>query len=322
MNPKKEKYVELSRLMEQITRVGYGSLDDDDTMKLNSLYRYLINDLARTRRDYPGSQREKELNKLAAKVHNVILSGGRIQFSRVTSFFLRELPLSMRRHMGFIFIAILFFITGSIFSYLFINFNPDKAHYILDPMLIENAERGFETGHFEESGRMWHSRPLFVTFYVTNNTKVALTAFALGIFFALPTIIILFLNGLTMGGTVAIVVSKGLGHNLLAFISPHGGIELTAIFLASAAGMILGTALLNPGRLTRVAALKKKAYDVISLVIGAAVMLLIAGLIEGLVSPLPFDNRIKYLMGIVNLTLVLLYMFSGFFMKEGHDPEY
>ena len=315
MDVKKRKYLELKKLIEQTEERGYGSLSEESILELHSLYRYLINDLARTRRDYPGSLREKELNKLAARVHNTLLTGGRVQLSKITAFFQRDLPLCMRRYMHFIVISILFFVTGSVFAYLFINLNPDKAHYILDPRLIDNAERGFKDENFEKRGDAWQEGPMYVTFYVTNNTKVAFTAFALGIFLALPTVLMLFYNGIAIGGTLAIVDKAGLTHNLLGFISPHGGIELMAIFLAAAAGLILGVTVLNPGRLPRVEALKKRAYDVISLVIAAALMLCVAALIEGLISPLPFDNRIKYVIGIINLTLVLSYVLSGYLIK-------
>jgi uncharacterized membrane protein SpoIIM required for sporulation len=312
----KEQYGELARVMEKIEGKGYGALTDEEVLSLGSLYRYLLSDLARTRRDNPGSQRERDLNQLAAKIHNVILAGGTMRTGRIADFFRRDLPLTVRRSSLYILAAVLFFIAGSVFSYFFIVLNPGKAHLILDPMIIENAERGFEDGQAGDSARMMPARPLAVTFYVTNNTKVAFIAFALGIFFALPTVLILFLNGITMGGTVAIVQSKGLLGNLLAFISPHGGIELMAIFVSAAAGMIIGAALLSPGRLPRVEALKRKAYDVIALVIAAALMLAVAALLEGLVSPLPFDPRIKYALGAVNLAATLAYLGSGFFMKK------
>jgi uncharacterized membrane protein SpoIIM required for sporulation len=313
MTEYRDTYAELSALMERIESRGYGSLGDDDVLRLGSLYRTLMNDLARARRDRPGSSRERDLNQLAAKVHNVILSGGRIRSGRVSAFFSRDLPLCVRRHVGALLVAVLFFLAGGVFAWLFVDLNPDRAHTILDPMIIENAERGFSDEMFDEAAGAWHARPMFVTFYVTNNTKVAFTAFALGIFFALPTVLILFLNGITMGGTIAIVQHKGLLPNLLAFVSPHGGIELLAIFLSSAAGMLIGLALLSPGRLTRAEALKRRAYDVMTLVIAAALMLVIAAFI---VSPMPFDNRIKYGLGCLNLALVLAYLLSGFFMKS------
>jgi uncharacterized membrane protein SpoIIM required for sporulation len=234
MEPRQKRYEELQHLLQLIERKGYGGLSDEDTLKLHSLYRGLLGDLARARRDYPGSPREKELNRFAAKVRSAVFKGRKTRLAVFVSFFSREVPLSIRRHIHTILISVLFFLTGSVFAYFFISLNPDKAHYILDPMLIENAERAFESGHMEETGRRWDAKPLFVTFYVTNNTKVAFTAFALGIFFAIPTIFILFTNGIAIGGTLAIVHGKGLTPNLLGFISPHGGIELTAIFLGAA----------------------------------------------------------------------------------------
>jgi uncharacterized membrane protein SpoIIM required for sporulation len=152
---------------------------------------------------------------------------------------------------------------------------------------------------------------MYVSFYIANNVKVAFTAFAVGIGFAVPTVAILFQNGIVMGATAAIVEKNGLLPNLVGFVSPHGAIELCAIFFSAAAGMLLGWALIAPGRRTRREALRRAAHDVIVLVIGAACMLVVAALFETFVAPLPVANAFKYAVGAVNALLIVAYAAHG-----------
>lgn len=303
-----KKENELLQHLEIAETKGLRNLSDEQIINLISSYRYVIGELSRERRDNPGSERENYLNNLVCKFRDIAFSGTKVSWSKFFKFIKYDIPASTRKHLALILISIIFFTSGALFSYIFIKTNPDRSHYILNPVLIENAEHGFEDENFHKSHRMWQAKPLYVTFYVTNNTKVAFTSFALGVFLAIPTIIILFYNGIAIGGTIAIVEMKGMLNNLLGFISPHGVIELMAIFMASAAGMSLGWALLLPGRLSRTDALKKKAYEAISLVAGAGLLLAIAGIIETFVSPLSIDNSIKYAIGFVNLILFMSYL--------------
>jgi uncharacterized membrane protein SpoIIM required for sporulation len=309
--PEPSWHATLSSLAEQAHRRGLRSLSADEVLELNRLYRRLAAELARVRRDAPGSQRSRTLNAFAARVHGVIYQRRRAPADAFARFFAVTFPVSLAGHLGPIALSVAVFLVGSVFSYAFVHVYPQKAHYLVPPTFIENAEQGFRQESFQESTRRWQQKPLYVSFYITNNVKVAFMAFAVGIAFAVPTVIILFQNGIIMGATTAIVARNGLLGNLLGFISPHGPLELGAIFFSATAGMLLGWALIRPGRRTRRESLRAAAHDVIVLVIGSAVLLVLAAFLETFVAPLPVPNPVKWAIGAVNATLLVLYVLYG-----------
>jgi uncharacterized membrane protein SpoIIM required for sporulation len=87
----------------------------------------------------------------------------------------------------------------------------------------------------------------------------------------------------------------------------HGVIELSCIFIAGGAGLLIGSALVMPGDLSRADALKSRGKDAVRLMMGVAVLLVVAGLIEGFISPAPISPKIKFL--IAGLTGIALYSY-------------
>jgi uncharacterized membrane protein SpoIIM required for sporulation len=159
----------------------------------------------------------------------------------------------------------------------------------VDPVLRQALVPG-ELRQVMEAGRTWTDiepamRPAMATVIFTNNIRVAFFAFAGGVLFGLGTVYVLVSNGLMLGGVLGAAQFYGVAPLLWAFISPHGYLELSCIVIAGAAGLMLGDALLRPGLLMRREALPRAARQAIELVLGAAPVLVVAGLIEGNVSP-------------------------------------
>jgi uncharacterized membrane protein SpoIIM required for sporulation len=146
---------------------------------------------------------------------------------------------------------------------------------------------------------------------------VAILAFGGGIVLGLFSVYVLVTNGLIVGAVLGLAAHYDMGQSLLGFMSGHGVIELSVIFIASGAGLQLGWALLNPGRYSRRDALGLAARRAVILVISAVPLLIIAGTIEGLFSPstaIPFSTHVA--MGL--FTGVLLY---AYLLLAGHDQS-
>src|SRR5205823_5687561 len=122
-------------------------------------------------------------------------------------------------------------------------------------------------------------------------------AFAGGVLFGLGTAYILVTNGLLLGAVLGAAQFYGVTPLLLAFISPHGYLELTCIVIAGAAGLMMGDALLRPGLLMRREAVARASRKAVELAVGAAPVLVVAGLIEGFVSPSELAIPIKLAFG-------------------------
>ena len=180
-----------------------------------------------------------------------------------------------------------------------------------------------ETIHDKE---MWTDVPalhrnLFASFVMTNNIRVAFSAFALGITFMIGTMYILAFNGILIGTVAGLCHVHGLALPLWSFVSPHGYIELTTIFIAGGAGLKMGYALIAPGLLTRKQALTDAAKIAVQLIGGCVVLLVIAGVIEGFVSPSSFaanrQNRIRVRDGCA----VVLLPFPDGAAEKSADPN-
>jgi uncharacterized membrane protein SpoIIM required for sporulation len=153
-----------------------------------------------------------------------------------------------------------------------------------------------------ENGRTWTEiqpglRPGMATLIFTNNIQVAFLSFAGGVLCGLGTVYVLVANGLALGGVLGAAQFYGVAPLLWSFISPHGYLELSCIVIAGAAGLMLGDALLRPGLQLRREALARTSRRAVELVLGAAPVLVVAGLIEGFVSPGELPMQFKLVFG-------------------------
>jgi uncharacterized membrane protein SpoIIM required for sporulation len=93
-------------------------------------------------------------------------------------------------------------------------------------------------------------------------------------------------NGVLVGVVAGVGLAAGNGSVLVELLVPHGVLELSCIVVAGAAGLRMGWAVVDPGRRPRGQALAAEARAAMELALGTAVWLVVAGLTEGLVTPL------------------------------------
>src|SRR6266550_5909162 len=156
----------------------------------------------------------------------------------------------------------------------------------------------------------------------THNIQVTIYTFAFGALFGVGTLFYLAYNGATIAAVLALTYRAGFGNDLLTFMVGHGVIELTCIFIAGGAGLLIGYALLVPGDLSRADALKARGMEAVRLVIGCVPLLVVAGIIEGFISPAPINPAIKFGIGI--LTGIALYSYlllAGRTAAAGEDVK-
>jgi uncharacterized membrane protein SpoIIM required for sporulation len=142
---------------------------------------------------------------------------------------------------------------------------------------------------------------------LTNNIQVTIYTFAFGALFGVGTLFYLAYNGANIASVVALTYGAGFGNDLVTFMVGHGVIELTCIFIAGGAGLLIGSALVMPGDLSRADALKSRGKDAVRLMMGVALLLVLAGIIEGFISPAPIRPAIKF--SIAAITGLALYSY-------------
>jgi uncharacterized membrane protein SpoIIM required for sporulation len=305
-----ERQGDWARLEALLGRVQGGnlrSLAADDLEELTRLYRLAASDLARARRDFPGDRVVAYLNRLVSQAYAVVYSTAGISWKDVGRWYLGGFPRLFRATAGYYLLAALLFFGTGILSFVATVSYPPSAQALLD----SNTYAAITS--YTEQGELWTdnippvTRSAEAAFIMTNNIRVAIFAFAGGMLLGLGTAFALVLNGVHLGAVFGVVANHGLGFRLLSFVAGHGVIELSVICLAGGAGFMLADAIARPGMLTRSEALRLAAQRAVQLLLGGASLLVLAGLIEGFISPSALPDWFKFGVGI--LTGVLLYSY-------------
>lgn len=291
-------------LRELLDRAGSDPrrLQADEIERLSQLYRGVVCDLALARRDFPRDQVVTYLNGLAARAYPLVYRAPAGSWRRIAGFFLQEFPARFRAARWFILTAFLLFAMPALAGFLVVQADPALAEVVLPGELTRVVREG----------RLWtdipySQRPVAASTVATNNIQVSILAFAGGVLLGTLTVYVLILNGLLLGAVLGYTHLFGLSGRLAAFVSPHGYLELTVVFIAGGAGLMMAWAIIHPGLLSRRDALMRAGQDAVLLLVGAIPILLIAGLIEGFISPSGLPAALKYAIG--SVTGVALYGF-------------
>lgn len=260
------------------------------------LYRETASDLAIARRDYPSSSLVTYLNALMAQAQPYIYTRHGGKMLSVARFFRREFPAAFRRNARLVLIAFLAFFLPALLAYFLCLASP-RASAVLAPQGIQQRIEDVR-----QSGK-WADIPasqssLAASTIMTNNIQVAILAFVGGLLLGLLTMYVLINNGIMLGSVAALAQKGGVGFILWSFVSPHGWIELSVIFIAGGAGLGIARGILLPGLLTRGDALVKAARESARLLLGGAALLVVAGTIEGFISPSSLPGLFKIAFGI------------------------
>jgi uncharacterized membrane protein SpoIIM required for sporulation len=277
-------------------------LDAAEIERLSQLYRQVVSDLAIARRDFPGDQVVAHLNALAARAYPLVYRAPVGSWRRLGQVFFQDFPARYRAAGWFILTAFLLFALPAVAGFFVVLNDPPLAEAILPADLTRVVREG----------RLWTEipapvRPVAASTIATNNIQISLMAFAGGILFGTLTVYVLVYNGLLLGAIFGYTRVYGLDGRLAGFVSPHGYLELTVVFIAGGAGLQVARAIIHPGLLRRRDALVKAAQDAVLLVIGAVPILLIAGAIEGFVSPSDLSIPVRLVFGL--LTGIALHLF-------------
>lgn len=304
---RKHEWELLSRLLEDAQKNAQ-RLNPTDVERLASLYRSASSDLALAKRDFPRHRITQFLNQLVARTHAILYQGEPLAWKNFAAFAISGFPRLFRETFIFTFIAFLLFTLPAVLVGVTVASSPNSALWLLPVEvhqlipIVENKELWIDIS-IEE-------RPYISSFIMQNNIRVSFLAFASGVSGGLLTLWIMVQNGLILGGLLGLTSYHGVGFELATFVIGHGVIELTVIFMAGGSGLMLGWALLRPGLMRRRDALAIAARKAVQLLGGAVPWLIVAGVIEGFISP--NDNIpwfIKWSVGILSGVLMYSYLF-------------
>lgn len=291
---------------------GLSRLGEEGVREFVREYRDLTADLARLRTAARGREAAEVfyLNRLASGAHNLLYRRKAVSPADLVTFLFVDVPREIRASALPVLLAALLLFGPATISYTAVVTHPEVAPQLVPPSMLDRAEDGVRRarngdGYIPDPQIF---RPVMASAIIANNVQVAIAAFAFGMTAGVFTLLILVTNGVSLGAVSGLYASKGIGTLLLAFVAPHGVIELAAICFAGGAGFLLASALILPGARTRRAAMVENGKRAIRLFGGATFLLLVAGTIEGMISPIewwPIEGKLA----VSGVTAVLLYIY-------------
>jgi uncharacterized membrane protein SpoIIM required for sporulation/uncharacterized RDD family membrane protein YckC len=310
---KRERWEEFQRLAERAAARGLDSFAAHELPDFAARYREVAADLARARTYGCDETTRARLERLAAAGHNALYREERSTWRRIWEVLARECPAAIVGARGYVLVAFLCFAAPAGAGYALMRQQPALAAELLPEVMLRRAEAGAAR---EAEGKRYvdvaaEDRPLMASGIITNNVRVAIACFAGGIFLGVGSLVLLGFNGLAIGASAGHFANVGLLGYLLEFILGHGLLELFAIWVAGAAGFLLGRSVVAPGELLRSDALVLSGRRAVRMVGGAAVLLVVAGLIEGFVSAGTGGVDVRAGASALSLAFLTIYLLNG-----------
>lgn len=243
------------------------------------------------------------------------------------NWFFSTFPQTFRKHVRAFWICLAAMLVGSAFGGFVLLADP-AAKAVIQPFAHLQSHPSERVAREESAGedRLAGSKSSFSSHLMTHNTKVAIFTLALGMTWGIGTLVMLFYNGVILGAVAMDYVMAGETAFLLGWLLPHGAIEIPAIVLAGQSGLVLAGALIGWGKpLSLKMRLRRISADLVTLILGIAVMLFWAGIVEGFFSQyhepiLPYEVKIGF--GILELVLLILFLArSGRRANHSIQPE-
>ncbi|MBK8809879.1 MAG: stage II sporulation protein M [Acidobacteria bacterium] len=292
---RKNNWERLEDLLALIEGNSLRLLSRAEVREFGELYRRAATDLAIARSETRDPKLINYLNSLVIRAHGKIYRAETQGFGIIWQFFTRDFPVTFRKNIRYMLIAFSLFAVFAVFGFI----ATWRDIGFTDFVYLSGIEY-----QIKENNQWWlglnDANQVGSSQIMTNNIGVTFRVFAMGALFGVGAAYDLALEGARFGSVFAACYSLNppFGDALAAFVVGHGVIELSTIFFCAGAGMMIGYALINPGDLTRAQALKKKGMEATRIVIGSACLLVIAGTIEGFLSPSALPPVVKWLTGI------------------------
>jgi uncharacterized membrane protein SpoIIM required for sporulation len=307
---------ELDDLVTRIEQGGITALREDELRRLPLLYRGALSSLSVARAISLDKNVVIYLESLAARAYVCVYSTNRRWGEAVLAFFTTRFPAlvwGMRRSLW---VAGAVMILGVVVGFAMTAAEPERFYSFVDPAMAggrgpsstrEELASVLRSTGGDEGGAL----TAFASFLFTHNAKIGMLCLVLGFLAGVPVLLLLFINGLTLGAMIAVHWHKDLTIEFLTWVMPHGVTELLAVCLCGAAGLVVGHSLVFPGEHRRLDSLAARGREAGAVVIGAVMLFFIAALIEGFFRQLVHDVVPRAVLSLLTLAGWIVYFARG-----------
>lgn len=322
---RRERESDWQAFEELVGRLESGSLrrlSDEDLVALPRYYRATLSSLSIARSTSLDTALIAYLEALAMRGYFILYGVRESRARRIGDFFAFGWPHAVAALWKETLIIALLIALGAAISWSLVASDPAWFHAFMPGDMAQGREPGATVATLRET---IYGVPedgglhIFATYLFTHNSQVSITAYALGFAFGLPTMMLMFYQGIPLGSLLSVFWDAGLGWDFIAWLSIHGTTELFAAALAGACGLRIGTAFAFPGPHGRLAAAAQAGKDSGSAMLGVIIMLLVAGLLEGFARQLVNSMPMRFAVGGSMLAFWLTYFYVP--RRRGKAPQ-
>jgi uncharacterized membrane protein SpoIIM required for sporulation len=292
---------ELEGVIERAERHGVNALDGGSLTRLPTLYRATLSGLSVARAISLDRNLLSYLEALAARAYLCVYGVRENPGPLLLAFFAWRLPTAVRGAWRQILLATAVTVAGVLAAWYLTA--TDHAYYgsfveagvqqgrsfSATPEELQAALRGDK----QSVGRLG----TFASFLFSHNAQIGMMCFALGFVLGVPTLVLMFTNGLMLGAFLALFQNKNLLLEVGGWLSIHGPTEFAALILSAAGGLKLASAILSAGREPRLVRMAREGREAAVIMMGAVTLFLLAACLEGLGRQLIQDMIVRYAIG-------------------------
>jgi uncharacterized membrane protein SpoIIM required for sporulation len=251
----------------------------------------LVDDLAYAKTFYPSGRVTSFINAEASKIFLAIYKNRKEDSNRLVTFWKYDLPLTIGKHHRVVLFSFLFFLVFAAIGFFVSAKDEGIARSIFSDEYVDHTQDNIAKGN--PFGIYEHGNP-FLSWIslMIHNIRVSFLMFASGIFCGVPSLYIAIQNSIMLGAFDQFFTARGFGVDFWLVVFVHGTLEITALILSCAAGLILGKSFLFPGTVKRLDAFKQGAKDGVKIMVGLMPVFALAAFFEGFITRLYNDLSI------------------------------
>jgi uncharacterized membrane protein SpoIIM required for sporulation len=271
-------------------------------------FRNLARHLALARDRHYGAQLVNRLEALVLGGHQAIYGAQVTESNAFVTFLRRTFPQLVREHWRSVLVASICLLGSMAGIIIAIQYFPDFAYVLVSQDQLAGMQQMYDPSNRRIGVRGADSDVQMLGHYIWNNVRIGFQCFAGGILFCVGSLFFMLYNGVVLGAVAGHITQVGHIETFWGFVAGHSALELFGIVLAGAAGLQIGYALIAPGRLKRIDALKAAIPDAIRILYGASGMIFLAAFVEAFWSSSRVPPvELKYAIGIAFWVLMAIY---------------